>query len=128
MKRIGLLTIIALAALLVFNIGMVMAEDDIPDDIIFTEPVVGVVFSHDAHVNGAGMDCESCHDDIFQMEALSAQQETDFNMLSLSEGRYCGACHDGEMAFDANTRCASCHIGVIGYNRANGVDGEHGGE
>ena len=128
MKRIGLLTLTALVALMGFHVGMVLAADDYPEDIFFTEPVVGVVFSHEYHINEAGMDCESCHDDIFQMEALSAQQETDFNMLSLGEGRYCGACHDGEMAFDANTRCASCHVGVIGYNRANGVSdgsGEH---
>ena len=123
MKRIALLMIIALAALLVFNVGMVVADDDIPADIIYTEPVVGVVFSHDAHVNKAGLDCESCHDDIFQMEALAAQQEPDFNMMSLGQGRYCGSCHDGEMAFDANSRCASCHVGVIGYNRAQGVAG-----
>ena len=122
MKRIALLLMIALAALLVFSIGQAIANDDIPDDIIFTEPVVGVIFSHDFHVNEAGMDCEGCHDTVFQMEALASQKEPDFNMLALSEGRYCGACHDGEMAFDANTRCASCHIGVIGYNRASGVD------
>jgi len=128
MKRIAFLMIIALAALLVFSIGQAIANDDFPDDFIYTEPVTGVIFSHNYHVNEAGMDCESCHDDVFQMEALSSQQEPDFNMLALSQGRYCGACHDGEMAFDSNSRCASCHIGVIGYNRANGVDAGHEGE
>ena len=122
MKRNMLLVIGALTLLLLVNVGMAWAEDDYPDDIIFTEPVVGVVFSHKYHVGEAGMDCESCHDGIFQMEALAAQKEPDFNMLALSQGQYCGACHDGESAFSSNTRCASCHIGVIGYERANGVD------
>jgi len=60
------------------------------------------------------------------MEAFASQAEPDFNMLALSQGQYCGACHDGEMAFDSNSRCASCHIGVIGYNRVNGVETNNG--
>lgn len=126
MKRIALLI---LAALLVLNVSLVTASDDeYPEDIIYTAPVVGVIFSHEFHVNEAGLDCESCHDDIFEMEALAVQDEPDYNMLALGEGRYCGACHDGDTAFDSNSRCASCHIGVIGYNRASGVEeGAQGG-
>ena len=124
MKRIaGLL--IALAALLLINVGLVIASDvdGYPEeDIIYTEPVVGVVFSHEYHVMEAGMDCETCHDDIFEMEALAAQEDPNYTMQGLSEGLYCGACHDGDMAFDSDSRCASCHIGVIGYNRAKGIE------
>jgi len=122
MKRNLLLTLVALTALLMVPAVPVFAGDDYPDDIVYTEPVVGVIFSHQIHVEEYGMDCETCHDDIFQMEAKAAQEEPDFNMKALAQGRYCGACHDGEMAFDANSRCATCHIGVIGYNRLNGVD------
>jgi c(7)-type cytochrome triheme protein len=122
MKRIGMLGAFALALTLVCNVGLVLAGDDYPDDIYFTEPVKGVSFSHETHVGEMGMDCESCHEDIFPMEALASQQEPDFTMKAMAEGRYCGACHDGEMAFDANSRCATCHIGVIGYNRAIGVE------
>ncbi len=130
MKRITLLIITALAAMLAFSAGLVAASDDgYPDyDIIYTEPVVGVVFSHTFHVEEAGMDCDSCHDGVFEMEAQAAQAQPDYNMLALSEGRYCGVCHDGDTAFDSNSRCASCHIGVIGYNRANGIEeAAHGG-
>jgi c(7)-type cytochrome triheme protein len=127
MKRIVLLMPAVLAVLLAFNVGMVVADEEFPENIIYTEPVVGVLFSHAYHVNEAGMDCESCHDAVFQMEAFAAQREPDFNMLALSEGRYCGACHDGEMAFDANSRCASCHIGVIGANRSKGIEVGQGG-
>ncbi|HFC98199.1 MAG TPA: hypothetical protein ENJ40_07070, partial [Thermosulfurimonas dismutans] len=49
--------------------------------------------------------------------AGSTQQNEDFNMESLYKGKYCGVCHNGEMAFASNTRCASCHIGVMGYER-----------
>jgi len=127
MKRIGMLAAIALALTLVCNVSLVLAGDDYPDDIYFTEPVMGVSFSHDYHVGQIGMDCDSCHDDVFPMEAHASQQQPDFNMKAMAEGRYCGACHDGDMAFDANSRCATCHIGVIGYNRANGIEAEvHG--
>lgn len=84
-------------------------------DIIYTEPVVGVIFSHEDH-NFFG--CESCHEGLFPMEALETQKADNFNMEALYDGLYCGTCHDGQMAFAANTRCASCHVGVKGYNRA----------
>lgn len=109
--------------ILLATAGMVFAEGDI----IYTQPVMGVIFSHEAHVEEIGMDCETCHDDLFEMEALNVQQNSDFTMKGLAEGNYCGACHDGDMAFDSDSRCASCHIGVIGYRRATGtaVSSEH---
>jgi len=98
--------------------------EDHGGDIHFNQPAVGVMFSHNVHVDEAGLDCESCHEDLFAYEAHAAQQQPDFNMKSLYEGKYCGACHDGSTAFASNTRCASCHEGVIGYNRALGIDAE----
>ncbi len=85
--------------------------------IIFTKPLKAVLFDHKVHVEKAGLSCEDCHEDIFKMEAGSTQQNEDFNMESLYKGKYCGVCHNGEMAFASNTRCASCHIGVMGYER-----------
>ena len=119
--------ILLLAILLLIASVPVMA-DDAGGDIYYEKPVIGVMFSHQTHVEDAGMDCESCHDDLFEMEALSVQEQPDFNMLALAEGRYCGACHDGEMAFSTNTRCATCHVGAIGFRRALGMEtgsGEH---
>jgi len=115
MKKIMLLIVLLTVAAPIW-------ADEGGGDIHYDKPVVGVLFSHQFHVDEAGMDCESCHDDLFEMEALAVQEQPDFNMLSLSEGRYCGACHDGEMAFSASTRCASCHEGVIGYRRALGLN------
>lgn len=84
-------------------------------DIIYTQPVKGVIFSHESH-NMFG--CESCHEGLFPMEALETQKADNFTMEALYNGLYCGACHDGQMAFAANTQCATCHIGVKGYNRS----------
>lgn len=96
--------------------------------IIWTKPVKAVAFSHKTHTMGAGLGCDSCHDSIFEMAAGTAQEKADFTMDSLYKGKYCGACHDGNMAFASNTRCASCHIGVKGYNKATGADAKKGGK
>ncbi|HEY6872857.1 MAG TPA: cytochrome c3 family protein [Geobacteraceae bacterium] len=87
-------------------------------EIIFTKPVRSVQFSHKAHVEQKGLTCDMCHAGTFEMQALKAQEKPDFTMESLYQGKYCGACHNGTMAFASNTRCASCHSGVKGSNVA----------
>lgn len=94
--------------------------------IVWTKPVKAVVFNHKTHTMDQELDCESCHDDLFQMEAGAAEEEEDFTMESLYDGNYCGACHDGGTAFASNTRCTSCHIGVRGYARL--IGGESSAE
>lgn len=91
-------------------------------EIIYTKPLPAVLFSHTNHVREAGLECASCHDEIFPMEALAAQEKNDFTMDSLYKGKYCGACHDGDMAFAANSQCARCHIGVKGLARSQKKD------
>jgi len=85
--------------------------------IIFTKPLKAVLFDHKIHVEEAGLSCEDCHEELFPQEAGSTQENKDFDMNALYNGKYCGACHDGEMAFSSNTRCATCHIGVLGLKR-----------
>lgn len=87
------------------------------DPIVWDKPVKSVVFDHKVHTMGAELDCDSCHDDLFEMEAGVAQENDDFIMATLYEGGYCGACHDGETAFASDTRCTACHIGVRGHAR-----------
>jgi len=84
-------------------------------DIVYTKPVKSVIFSHKVHAEDKGLDCDACHSGLFEPKALTAQGKSDFNMDSLYNGRYCGACHNGKMAFASNTQCARCHIGVKGY-------------
>lgn len=94
------------------------------DPIIWVKPVKSVVFDHKVHTMDAGLDCDSCHDDLFEMEAGVAEENDDFTMATLYEGGYCGACHDGSTAFASNTRCTTCHIGVRGHARLLGSSGE----
>ena len=87
------------------------------EPIVWTKPLKAVLFTHDNHGEDMGMDCESCHNELFLMQAGAAQENEDFNHDSMDEGNYCGACHDGSTAFTYETRCTSCHIGVRGYAR-----------
>jgi len=48
--------------------------------IVWTKPVESVEFLHKTHTMDAGLDCDSCHDDIFTMEAGAAQENDDFTM------------------------------------------------
>ena len=108
-----------------FNTGLADEDEvDYPaEPIVFTKPVKAVVFDHRLHMEDAGLDCDSCHDDIFEQATGTAEENGDFTMKSLYDGKYCGACHDGDTAFASDTRCAVCHIGVMGYNRMHKVEG-----
>lgn len=88
--------------------------------IIWVKPVKSVVFEHKVHTMDAGLECDSCHDDIFTMEAGAAEESDDFTMKAMYDGGSCGSCHDGSTAFAANTRCTTCHIGVRGHARIAG--------
>ena len=103
------------------------AEDvDHGGDIIYTEPVKAVMFSHAFHVEELELDCDDCHEDLFEPEALLVQQGGNFNMECFREGNYCGQCHDGSGAFSTDTQCARCHIGVKGYNAKMGIQESNG--
>lgn len=50
--------------------------------------------------------CDACHDGLFTME-LGA---TPVTMALIAEGKACGACHDGQRAFDDSfENCSRCH-------------------
>src|SRR6266498_3564244 len=87
-------------------------------DILYTKPVKSVLFSHKIHVEQKGLTCDMCHAGTFDMQALKAQGNHDFTMEALAQGKYCGVCHNGTMAFSSNSRCASCHSGVKGSSVA----------
>lgn len=93
-----------------------------PGVIVFNKPVKGVVFDHKGHVD-MGLSCASCHDSAFAMRVGAAEEEyKKFNMQALYQGKYCGVCHNGNIAFASNTRCTSCHIGVKGVARMQTAD------
>lgn len=127
MKNVQILTgfaVLLLSAALLFASGSVAVEEEYDEDtygpeapVVWVKPVRSVVFYHKVHTMGAELDCDSCHDDLFEMEAGAAEENDDFTMETMYQGGYCGACHDGATAFAANTRCTACHIGVRGHAR-----------
>jgi len=106
MYRIKLLMV---SALLLGMALPVCAEDFGGPEITFEEPAAGVVFSHKSHVGDMGFECDSCHDQLFEMESGAALAKGDFTMKSLAAGKYCGSCHDGKNAFASTGDCATCH-------------------
>lgn len=108
-------------AALTLAAGAAAAADYPEAPIIYDKPVKGVIFPHKIHVE-KGMACDMCHNRLFEQQAKKAQENKDFVMESLYQGKYCGACHNGSLAFASNTRCATCHIGVKGANRLAGGD------
>ncbi len=134
MKKILLLMVVSgflLSAALLWASGDVLDDKAYDEDtygpkdpIVWVKPVKSVVFEHKVHTMGAGLECDSCHDDLFEMEAGAAEEKEDFTMATLYEGGYCGSCHDGSTAFASNTRCTACHIGVRGHARLLGDGGD----
>jgi c(7)-type cytochrome triheme protein len=135
-----IMSMLVMAGMLLFS-GQVFGEEEYDEDtygpqdpIVWSRPVKAVIFHHKTHTMDAGLECDSCHDEegeMFEMVAGLIEDNEDFTMQALYDGKYCGACHDGEMAFASNSRCTTCHIGVKGYNRMIGVapvaagDGHH---
>ena len=67
-----------------------------------------VVFPHWFH--RIRFRCKVCHADLgFKMEAGGNQ----INMLKIIDGEYCGACHNGEVAWSVEN-CDVCHTGKSG--------------
>jgi len=85
-----------------------------PSDIAYGETGMGVVFSHEMHVETMGYGCGDCHTEIFKLREGAAREEGDFVMNTMYEGKYCGHCHNGETAFDASDygNCGTCHNGA----------------
>ncbi|MCK5194533.1 MAG: hypothetical protein KAQ71_12035 [Desulfobulbaceae bacterium] len=98
------------------TVGSVVSQEDYEESfgpaapIVWGESVRKSHFEHAIHTVGLGLECESCHDDLFEMETGAVLANEDFTMAGLAEGKYCGACHDGESAFDANSQCELCHV------------------
>ena len=67
-----------------------------------------VVFPHWFH--RIRFRCKVCHADLgFKMQAGGNQ----INMLKIVDGEYCGACHNGEVAWSVEN-CDVCHTGKPG--------------
>lgn len=81
-----------------------------PEDSITWEEPTTVVFGHSMHANDLDLECNACHNEIFSMSSGAASKSGTFTMAAFAEGKYCGACHDGDNAFASNSDCATCHM------------------
>ena len=72
----------------------------------FDSPMGKVVFDGKAHA-AKGLKCNACHTKIFKMKKGADK----ITMAAMKEGKFCGACHNGEKAFKANdpADCKKCH-------------------
>ncbi|HEB02576.1 MAG TPA: hypothetical protein ENI12_05010 [Nitrospirae bacterium] len=121
MKKTLIPMLVTLVAVLAYSSAPLNAEGVFHGgDVIYTKPVMSVIFSHAIHVEDIGLGCQICHPDLFMMSSLAAEEYDDFTMQALTDGKYCGACHDGSWAFASDTQCARCHIGVKGFEALSG--------
>jgi len=75
-------------------------------DIFFEVPDRGdVTYSHDVHVGELGLRCTDCHYQIY----TTAKGVSNVTMVEMQKGGSCGACHDGNKAFDVIANCSRCH-------------------
>ena len=62
-------------------------------------------FSHEAHVDAAGLQCQDCHAKLY----TNARQHKAVTMKAMEQGKSCGSCHDGKEAFSVKENCEKCH-------------------
>ncbi|OGP14073.1 MAG: hypothetical protein A2054_03105 [Deltaproteobacteria bacterium GWA2_55_10] len=62
-----------------------------------------VIFPHWVH--RINFECKACHPALFPMKKTNS-----ITMTPIFEGRLCGECHNGKIAFDAAESCERCHV------------------
>ena len=104
MKKIIILTIISVVALAFIGTSMAVPPGKTVE---FTGSKMGkVVFDGKKHAD-AGKKCKDCHPKVFKMKKGSAK----ITMKDIYAGKFCGTCHNGNIAFKANNpkNCMKCH-------------------
>jgi c(7)-type cytochrome triheme protein len=94
-------------ATLMLSIGNVMAVPP-GKTVEFSSPKGKVIFDGKAHAD-KGLKCADCHvkPKLFEMKKGGDK----ITMAAMNDGKYCGACHDGNKAFGvkAPADCVKCH-------------------
>lgn len=114
-KKRGATRNVLLAGFLVFVTGMLGGQVTYAEygDVVINNysdeaGMRPVVFPHWFH--RIRFRCKVCHADLgFKFEAGG----NDIDMLKIIEGEYCGACHDGNLAWSVEN-CDLCHSGKKG--------------
>jgi c(7)-type cytochrome triheme protein len=119
MRRRSRRSVVAVVVACLIPVMMAWAEyaDVILNNNSENEGVAPVIFPHWFH--RIRFQCSVCHVELgIKMRAGS----TDIRMEQLVNGRYCGACHDGDVAWPIDN-CDLCHSGKPGLET--GVKGGH---
>lgn len=120
-----LVQILAAFAALTLSIGSVMAVPP-GKTVEFASPMGKVTFDGKAHAD-KGLKCADCHgkSKLFEMKKGGDK----INMAAMNDGKFCGACHDGNKAFSvkAPATCVKCHkkddAGAAGGGGGGGTGG-----
>jgi c(7)-type cytochrome triheme protein len=111
-KRIkALIFVLSCLLWLVMATAMSATVQAAPGDIQFerednseTEVFPPAVFPHWRH--RINFRCDACHDSLFEMK----RGGTPVTMDLIKQGEVCGACHNGNLAFnDGFENCSRCH-------------------
>jgi c(7)-type cytochrome triheme protein len=117
-KRAVVLTVMLVGVLVSFLAvpEISLAAMKVPKDLSLaaTGDQSPAMFSHEKHVTERKEKCGACHTKLFQMKAgKTAKKKGKLTMAAMEEGKFCGACHNGEKAFSvkaADNNCAKCHM------------------
>ena len=102
------LLVIGIAAWLLPNFAHAEYGDVVINNFSDKAGVRPVVFPHWFH--RARFTCKVCHADLgFKFKAGG----NEINMLKIIDGQYCGACHNGDIAWSVEN-CNLCHSGKPG--------------
>lgn len=104
-RRQGALVVVAVFCLMPVVVAWAEYADVTINTRAETEGVAPVIFPHWFH--RIRFRCKVCHGDLgFAFEAGA----NEINMVKIIDGQYCGACHDGDVAWSIEN-CELCHSG-----------------
>ena len=103
-------TIAALVLILTMGVGPARAEfgDIVMNQYSDAAGIRPVVFPHWFH--RVRFSCKACHSDLGIKFKAGGNE---INMVKIMDGLYCGACHNGKMAWTVEN-CDLCHTGKPG--------------
>jgi c(7)-type cytochrome triheme protein len=74
----------------------------------FSKSPMGVVIFDGTLHRDASQKCKDCHNK--GTFPKMKQGTVEITMDDIYAGKFCGACHNGERAFDAQSNCSRCHL------------------
>jgi c(7)-type cytochrome triheme protein len=83
---------------------------EVPPDIVFPKADASpgtVTLSHASHIDWNEPRCTSCHNQPYKL--LKATQAPMAAGVDMHDESRCGACHDGQKAFNVKEDCMTCH-------------------